>query len=387
MVEQAPQSPGPRLLDQVRNAIRVRHMSIRTEEAYVRWIRRFILFHGKRHPSMMGGSEISQFLTHLAVEQNVAASTQNQALSALLFLYEQVLDQPFERLDEMVRARRPARLPVVLTRDEIDLVVAQLSGAYWLMGMLLYGSGLRQIECVRLRVKDIGLESGQIVVRDGKGQKDRITMLPEKLVEPLRKHLGKVRALWESDREAGLPGVYLPYAVARKYPQASTDWVWQWVFPSKNLSVDPRSGVRRRHHVYEKGLQRAVRQAARSARIDKRVSCHTFRHSFATHLLEDGYDIRTVQELLGHSDVSTTMIYTHVLNRPGSRGVRSPADRLSRVSEHTETPEYGTIQDREFPDTVEKSSEQPTKTEAVAIESPEDPSPGYWTRIVRLLGF
>lgn len=318
----------PKLLDRVRSAIRTRHYSIRTEEAYVQWIRRFVLFHNKRHPSSMGAEEVNAFLSHLAVEGNVAASTQNQALSALLFLYKEVLGEPLPWLDEIVRARKPHRLPVVLTPEEVAAVLGHLSGTYWLMGVLLYGAGLRQIECLRLRVKDIDFERSEITVRDGKGKKDRMTMLPETAKNALRSHLLRVRHLHESDVKGGNGRVWLPDALARKYPNAELEWVWQFVFPSGSLSTDPRSGIERRHHAHEKGMQRAVREAARAAGIPKRVSCHTFRHSFATHLLESGYDIRTVQELLGHADVKTTMIYTHVLNRPGTRGVRSPADFL-----------------------------------------------------------
>ncbi len=385
--QRAADARQPRLLDRVREAIRIRHMSIRTEEAYVGWVRRFILFHDKKHPSMMGAPEISQFLTHLAVRQNVAASTQNQALSALLFLYENVLEQPFEKLEDLVRAKRPVRLPVVLTRDEVDAVVGRLKGGYWLMGMLLYGAGLRRIECVRLRVKDVDLATRQIIVRDGKGQKDRVTILPEALVAPIQEHLDRLGRLHATDRESNVPGVYLPYALERKYPNAGTEWIWQWVFPSKKLSRDPRTGIERRHHVSEKGLQRAVKQATRDAGVAKKVTCHTFRHSFATHLLEDGYDIRTVQELLGHDDVTTTMIYTHVLNRPGSRGVRSPADRISSSKPSPTEPVYGTESVPESSDSENDPPAQPPVPEEVEVSStPQDPN-GYWTKIVRFLGF
>lgn len=377
----------PKLLDQVRAAIRLRHMSIRTEEAYVGWIRRFILFHGKKHPSMMGAPEVSLFLTHLAVEQKVAASTQNQALSALLFLYENILEQPFEKLEDLVRAKRPARLPVVLTREEADSIISRLRGAHWLMGMLLYGSGLRRIECVRLRVKDVDLATGQILVRDGKGQKDRVTILPETVVQPLEKHLERLRELHAIDRENEVSGVYLPNALDRKYPNAGTEWIWQWLFPSKKLSRDPRSGIERRHHVSEKGLQRAVRQAARDADVRKKVTCHTFRHSFATHLLEDGYDIRTVQELLGHDDVATTMIYTHVLNRPGSRGVRSPADRILPPSHSVSEPVYGTEHVSKSSDIHPAPEAEVPGPEEVEVSSPQRDLSAYWTKIVRFLGF
>lgn len=318
----------PRLLDRVRNEIRVRHYSIRTEEAYVNWIRRFILFHRKRHPSSMGAPEIAVFLSDLAVNHHVAVATQNQALSAILFLYRDVLHDPMPWIDDIVHARKPRRLPVVLTRQEVASIVGRLSGTYWLMGMLLYGAGLRQIECLRLRVKDIDFERFEIVVRGGKGDKDRVTMLPETVVHALQAHLLRVRGLHDRDLAEGFGRVWLPHALAKKYPNAECEWCWQYVFPANGMSMDPRDGTRRRHHAHEKGLQREVSAAARASGVAKRVTCHTFRHSFATHLLEDGYDIRTVQELLGHSDVKTTMIYTHVLNRPGSRAVRSPADVL-----------------------------------------------------------
>ncbi|MCL4504827.1 MAG: integron integrase [Chloroflexi bacterium] len=314
-----------RLLDQVSDAIRVKHYSIRTEEAYVGWIRRFILFHDKRHPKDMGGPEIEAFLTHLAVEDHVAASTQNQALSALLFLYRDVLRKELDYPIDAVRAKQPAHLPAVLTKDETRRVIAQLSGIYQLLARLLYGSGLRLLECLRLRVKDLDFARRAIIVRDTKGDEDRVTMLPDTLIEPLREHLQRVKRLHEEDLAKGYGAVYLPDALERKYPNASREWIWQYVFPSEQLSVDPRSGVTRRHHLDESGLQKAVRQAAAAAGLDKRVTCHTFRHSFATHLLENGYDIRTVQELLGHKDVKTTMIYTHVLQR-GGLAVRSPLD-------------------------------------------------------------
>jgi integron integrase len=322
-------APPPRLLDRVRHAIRVRHYSLRTEETYVAWIRRYILFHGKRHPSAMGAEEINAFLSHLAVDGNVAAATQNQALSAILFLYREVLCEPLGALGDIVHARRPRRLPVVLTRDEVALIIGHLRGSWWLIGMLLYGAGLRQMECLRLRVKDIDFGRFEIVVRGGKGEKDRVTMLPATVSNGLQSHLGRVRALHEADVAEGNGRVWLPDALARKYPNAERLWCWQWIFPGRRLSVDPRSGIRRRHHLHEKALQRRLGEAVRASGVPKRVTCHTFRHSFATHLLEDGYDIRTVQELLGHADVKTTMIYTHVLNRPGSRAVRSPADMLA----------------------------------------------------------
>jgi len=315
-----------KLLDQVRDAVRVRHLSYRTEQAYVDWIRRFILFHKKCHPNEMDETYVSEFLTYLAVKKKVAASTQNQALSAILFLYRDVLKKELGWLDDVERAKRPARLPVVFTKQEVDEILLHLEGTRWLMASLLYGSGLRLMECIRLRVKDIDFEYDQIVIRDGKGQKDRVTMLPASLKKPLQRHLAKVKAIHEADLKAGFGRVYLPFALQRKYPNAGRDWAWQYVFPSSKRSKDPRAGIIRRHHIAETVLQRAVKAAVRSAGITKHGSCHTFRHSFATHLLQDGYDIRTVQELLGHKDVSTTMIYTHVLNR-GGRAVRSPLDR------------------------------------------------------------
>jgi integron integrase len=316
----------PSLLEQVRRCLRLKHYSIRTERAYVDWIKRFILFHRKRHPSGMGTDEIRQFLSHLATDRSVAASTQNQALSALLFLYREVLGVELPYVEGIERARRPTRVPVVLTREEADLVVSQVGGAYRLMVSLLYGSGLRLMECVRLRVKDIDFGYRQVTVRDGKGEKDRRTVLPESLVEPLGRHLERVRLLHEEDLRAGYGRVYLPYALERKYPSAAAEWMWQWVFPAAKISVDPRSGEARRHHASEDMLQAAVKKGARAAGVEKRVSCHTLRHSFATHLLESGYDIRTMQELLGHTSVETTQIYTHVLNK-GGRGVKSPLDQ------------------------------------------------------------
>jgi integron integrase len=315
----------PKLLDQVRLKLRRKHYSIRTEEAYVAWIRRFILYHGKRHPQEMGAPEVEGFLTHLAVGRRVAASTQNQAFSALLFLYRDVLKQELEPIREVARAKRPARVPVVLTQAEARSLLAHLDGRHGLMASLLYGTGMRLMECVRLRVKDVDFGYRQITVRDGKGGKDRRTMVPDALVEPLRHQLAKTRVVHEEDLAAGFGEVYLPNALAVKYPGAGREWGWQYLFPSLKLSIDPRSGTERRHHLDEKGLQRAVKRAVREAGLAKRATCHTLRHSFATHLLENGYDIRTVQELLGHNDVATTMIYTHVLSR-GGRGVRSPLD-------------------------------------------------------------
>jgi len=320
----------PRLLDQVRAAIRRLNYSRRTEEAYVHWIKRYIYFHGKRHPNELGEGEATAFLSYLASQRKVAAATQGQALAALLFLYKQVLGRDLGWLDGMTRAKRPVRLPTVLSVQEVEALLAELRGGAWLMAGLLYGAGLRHFECLRLRVKDVDFNYRQLLVRDGKGQKDRVTLLPEKLVEPLQAHLAEVRRLHERDLREGYGEVHLPFALARKYPRAGFEWSWQYVFPSKNRSVDPDDGVVRRHHLDDSVLQRAVKAAAQTAGIAKRVSCHTLRHSFATHLLHDGYDIRTVQELLGHSDVSTTMIYTHVLNK-GGRGVKSPLDRVEQA--------------------------------------------------------
>ena len=321
----------PKLLDRVRERIRVKHYSLRTEDAYLHWIRRFIFFHGKRHPREMGGPEVEAFLSHLATEGRVAASTQNQALSALLFLYREVLQFELPWLDGVVRAKRSQRVPVVLTENEVRALLARLDGTKWLVASLLYGTGMRLLEGLRLRVKDVDFERREITVRDGKGAKDRRTMLSERLLDPLRTHLAKVRALHEQDLAEGFGDVYLPFALARKYPKAGRSWPWQYVFASGGRSADPLDGVIRRHHLDEKIIQRAVSAAGRAAGIAKPVSPHVLRHSFATHVLAAGYDIRTVQELLGHSDVSTTMIYTHVLNKAG-RGVTSPLDRLETVS-------------------------------------------------------
>jgi integron integrase len=308
----------------MREALQAHHYSIRTEYAYVNWARRFILFHHKRHPKDMGNAEIEAFLNYLAVDRKVAASTQNQALSGLLFLYRDVLRREIDEVT-ITRARKPDHLPTVLTKREVVRVLNALVGVPQLMAKLLYGSGLRALECARLRVKDVDFEQRQILVRDGKGEKDRVTMLPEPVVTPLLEHLARVRQVHAHDLAAGHGAVYLPYALAVKFPNADREWTWQWVFPAKQLSEDPRTREVRRHHVSESGLQKSVRAAARLSGITKTVTCHTFRHSFATHLLEAGYDIRTVQELLGHADVKTTMIYTHVLNR-GPLAVRSPLD-------------------------------------------------------------
>jgi integron integrase len=324
-VANLPITNKPKLLDQVRDVIRRKHYSIRTEQAYVDWIKRFIIYHDKRHPSEMAEEEVTEFLTHLARDRHVAPSTQNQALSALLFLYKEVLKHEIGWLDKVERARKPAKLPVVLSRAEVKRVFAHLYGTPKLMAGLLYGSGLRLMECVRLRVKDIDFELAQITVRDAKGGKDRITMLPLNLAEPLQRHLRRIKAQHEQDLEDGFGRVNLPFAIGRKFPNAAREWAWQYVFPSSRLSIDPRSGKRQRHHIAEGILQSALKRAVDAAGIVKRANCHSLRHSFATHLLTRGYDIRTVQELLGHKDVSTTMIYTHVLNRPGV-GVKSPLD-------------------------------------------------------------
>ena len=315
----------PKLLDRLRAEIRLRHYSIRTEEAYADWARRFILFHGKRHPAQLGAEEVRDFLSHLAVERNVSASTQNQAKSALLFLYKEVLGIELPWLDEVISAKQAKRLPVVLTQTEVRRLLGGTSGTSGLIVALLYGTGMRLLEGLRLRVKDVEFTRREIIVREGKGNKDRVTVLPENLILPLQAHLEKVKALHARDLEAGLGEVYLPDALAVKYRNAAKSWGWQYVFPSSVRSIDPRSGAARRHHVHEHSVQRAVREAARVAGIHKPVTPHVLRHSFATHLLQAGYDIRTVQELLGHKDVATTMIYTHVLNK-GGRGVVSPLD-------------------------------------------------------------
>jgi len=311
----------------VRAALRARHYSRRTEKAYVHWIKRYIFFHGKRHPAEMGAAEVTAFLTALAVRDRVAASTQNQALNALLFLYREILGVELPWLDGLVRAKRPQHLPTVLTREEVRTVLEQLDRAPRLMALLLYGAGLRLLECCRLRIKDVDFATNQITIRDGKGSKDRVTMLPRAVKIDLTRHVERARALHQRDLAAGAGWVELPWALGRKYPNAGREWAWQWVFPATRLYGDPSTGQRRRHHLHESVVQRAVREAVLKAGLAKKATCHTLRHSFATHLLEDGHDIRTVQELLGHQDVSTTMIYTHVLNR-GPAAVRSPADRV-----------------------------------------------------------
>jgi len=313
------------ILEQVRDCIRTRHLSFRTEKTYLYWIRRFLWFHELKDPRSLGADEIGAFLTSLAVNNKVAASTQNQALAAVLFLYRGVLGLELPWLADVIRAKRPMRLPVVLSRAEVKSVLARLNGTIWLVASMLYGTGMRINECLQLRIKDVDLNRCEIVIRHAKGQKDRLTVLPESLVPHLREHLAKVWNLHEADRAAGKPGVSLPFALLKKYPRAPTAWPWQWLFPAKTFCRDPYSGEYCRFHLHPQNIQRAVRNAIYAAGIEKPASCHTFRHCFATHLLEDGYDIRTVQELLGHSDVKTTMIYTHVLNR-GGRGVRSPLD-------------------------------------------------------------
>ena len=313
------------LIDEMRDALHSRHYSRRTEQAYCLWVRRFIRFHGMRHPGEMGEREINEFLTHLAVEQHVSSSTQTQALSALLFLYRYVLGREVGDLGGVVRARKPQRVPVVMTRGEVQAVLAELEGDRWLMAALMYGAGLRLSECLHLRVQDIDFARGEITVRNGKGAKDRVTMLPDSLRGPLNDQLCRARVVHRADLAEGWGRVVLPDALDRKYPSAAAEWRWQWVFPQERRWTDPKSRAQGRHHVHSTLIQRSFREAVRRAAVPKQVGCHTLRHSFATHLLEAGYDIRTIQELLGHKDVSTTMIYTHVLNR-GGRGVRSPID-------------------------------------------------------------
>lgn len=315
----------PRLLDQVRDKIRVKHYSIRTEKTYIQWIKSYIHFHDLQHPRELDAEHIEAYLTHLAVNRKVSASTQNQALSALLFLYKEVLEIELPYLDGVTRAKRSERIPVVFTPDEAHQVLSNLQLPYALMAKLLYGSGLRLMECIRLRVKDVDFSYKQIIVRDGKGAKDRVTLLPEQVVDQLQFQFGKAKELHELDLNAGFGAVYLPFALERKYPKANLEWGWQYVFPASKPSIDPRSGIERRHHLGEQALQRAVKRAIRKSSIHKHASCHTFRHSFATHLLENGYDIRTVQELMGHKDIRTTQLYTHVMNK-GANAVRSPLD-------------------------------------------------------------
>jgi integron integrase len=318
--------PPPRkLLDQVRDVIRLKHYAYSTEKSYVDWIRRYILFHGKRHPKEMGVPEIEAFLTHLAVKEQVAASTQNQAFSALLFLYQEVLQQELPSKINALRAKPSRYLPTVLTKAEVKILIDRLSGIEKLIIQLLYGTGLRLNEGLNLRIKDLDFTQHQIIVRDTKGNHSRVTMLPHQVHEPLKEQLIRVQQLHHRDLEKGYGSVYLPFALSRKYPNADREWSWQYAFPSIGISIDPRSGIRQRHHRHESSVQKSLKQALNGSGIDKKVGCHTLRHSFATHLLQAGYDIRTVQELLGHKDVKTTMIYTHVLNR-GGRGVQSPLD-------------------------------------------------------------
>jgi len=314
------------VFEALRDRIRFRHYSVRTERAYVHWARRFIAFHRRRNPGDLGAADVTAFLAALATDRNVAAATQNQALAALLFLYKEVLGTELPWLDGIPKAKGARRLPTVLTREEVSLLFEQMSGVAGLMARLQYGTGMRLMECLTLRVKDVELARREVIIRFGKGGRDRITMLPATLVEPMREQLARIRVVFERDRRDDVPGVELPFAYDRKHPGAGKSWPWQWVFPQRHLSIDPRTGIRRRHHAFDQTLQRAVKIAAERAGIAKPVSTHTLRHSFATHLMEAGYDIRTVQELLGHKDVSTTMIYTHVLNR-GGRGVVSPLDR------------------------------------------------------------
>ncbi len=327
-------------LDKVRAAIRVRHYSIRTEQAYVDWIRRFILFHGKRHPERMGEREVAEFLTYLAVKRNVAPSTQNQALNALSFLYKAVLGRSLETMHGVTRAKKPTRLPVVLTQDEVRALLSQLEGVHWLCACLLYGSGLRLMECLRLRVMHLDFSHRAILVINGKGAKDRVVTLPDELVTPLRRHLCAVKNCHEKDLAEGFGAVYLPHALERKYPSASREWHWQYVFPAYQRSTDPRSGVERRHHLDEQSLQRAIKNAVRKAGIQKPASCHTLRHSFATHLLERGMDIRTVQEQLGHKNIRTTQIYTHVLKRGGNAVVSPLGSVLMRGEDERKNQDY-----------------------------------------------
>jgi integron integrase len=333
MDESVKKSP---LLQQVVNQIRVRHYSRRTEETYLHWIKRYIYFHNKRHPNEMGERDVAQFLTHLAVHGNVAASTQNIALNALVFLYRHVLDKPLKNIDGIVRAKKPQRLPVVLTQREVSKVLSNLKGQYWLIACLQYGSGLRLIESVRLRVLDLDFDRRAIYVRNGKGGKDRIVTLADEIIIPLKRHLEVVRTLHERDIADGFGRVYLPHALAKKYPNAEREWKWQYIFPATHRSIDPRAGIERRHHLDESCVRKAVTGAVRMADIDKKASCHSLRHTFATHLLERGQDIRTVQEQLGHKDVRTTQIYTHVIKRGGA-AVRSPLGDVITIDQERES--------------------------------------------------
>ncbi len=320
------ESGGRKLLEVIREKMRLRHMAFRTEQVYLQWIRRFIAFHHRQHPRILGATDVEAFLTYLAVNRKVSASTQSQALQALLFLYRQVLEIDLPWLDNVTRANRPRRLPVVLTRSEVRAMLDQLDGTHRLIASLLYGAGLRLLECLRLRVKDVVFERRVVIVRDAKGGKDRVTIIPERLVKPLQAHTRRLHNWFEDQRRQGQPGVSLPHALRTKYRTAANSWSWQYVFPARSLSRDPYGSGFIRHHFHEQAVQRAVQSAVHDAKITQPASCHTFRHCFATHLLEDGYDIRTLQELLGHSDVKTTMIYTHVLHK-GAKGVVSPFDR------------------------------------------------------------
>jgi integron integrase len=321
------------LFAMARERMRTRHLSLRTEQTYLQWMRRYVAFHERRHPRELGAPDVECFLTHLAVERRVSAATQNQALQALLFLYRQVLDIELPWLDGLTRASATKRLPAVLSRAEVRALLAQLEGTPWLVANLLYGSGLRLVEALRLRVKDLLLDRGELIVREGKGVKDRVTMVPGSLDTALRAHLGKLHAWYDEERRGARPGVSLPFGLTRKFPQAGTRWGWQYLFPAAALSRDPYTGLRVRHHVHEKAIQRAVQGAVHRAGLTQPASCHTLRHCFATHLLEDGYDVRTVQQLLGHSDLKTTMFYTHVMAK-GAHGVRSPLDRQSAAGKH-----------------------------------------------------
>lgn len=316
----------PKLLDQVRRALRVRHYSASTEKTYIQWIYRYICFHNKIHPRDLNESEISQFLSYLATIRKVSASTQNQALCAIVFLYKEVLKIDLGTFN-LVWAKKSKRIPVVFSKKEVAELMKQLKGVHWILAMLMYGAGLRRMECLRLRVKDIDFDYNQITIKSGKGDKDRVVPLPNGIIPQLKKHLEQVHKQHANDLQNGFGSVELPFALARKYPHAEKEWKWQYIFPAHRISVDPRSGIQRRHHLYDTLMRKAVKTALKKTNITKHVSCHTFRHSFATHLLADGYDIRTVQELLGHKDVKTTMIYTHVLNK-GGLAVTSPADRL-----------------------------------------------------------
>lgn len=377
----------PRFLEEVRDAIRTRHLSIRTEEAYVGWIRRYILFHGKRHPSMMGEHEVNEFLTDLAVEQNVAASTQNQALAALLFLYDAVLHTPLGDLREPVRAKRPARLPVVLSREETARILLNLDGTHLLIAQIMYGAGLRLMEVLRLRVKDIHFDRGQILVREGKGKRDRVTMLPRVVVEPLRKQLKELRVLHREDTARGLDGVYLPKALERKYPRAGGEWGWQWLFPSPRVSEDPRSGRLRRHHREQRSFQRALRAAVEKAGVERPVSSHALRHSFATHMLENGCDVRTLQTLLGHRDVSTTMTYLHIATpTPGAR-FGSPVDQIS-ASDHPDSAGRYWSSDAALKQSVSlDDTTEPVPRQPVTPKSLRSRLRYYWSKIAAFADF